>query len=188
MRALQHPRFRTYFTAIIALAELAHLAYQHFHGGIVSHHFLQDPNMPAISNAWGMLLLPVLAWYFCGRVQQRIANDAKQPKRIVLYFFSALAFGLALSTAFTLGQESISGWLFQGMLLGALFLPLYRAEIVFGFILGMTYTFGAILPSIIGTLVALLSMLMQRIIWPSLRRLLAKIVHQKTGDGGTSVP
>lgn len=174
MHALQHPRFRYYFTAIIALAELAHLAYEHFHGGIVSHHFLNDRNMPAISNAWGMLLLPVLAWYFCGRVQQCIANDAKQPKHIVLSFFSALVFGLALSTAFTLGQESISGWLFQAMLLGALFLPLYRAEILFGFILGMTYTFGAILPSIIGALVAMLSMLIQRIIWPTLRRLFAK--------------
>lgn len=174
MHALQHPRFRTYFTAMIALAELAHLAYEHFHGGIPNHHFLHDPNMPSISNAWGIMLLPALAWYFCGRVQQRIANNAKQSQRIVLFFFSALVFGLALSTAFTLGQESISGWLFQAMLLGAVFLPLYRAEILFGFILGMTYTFGAILPSIIGSLVALLSMLIQRLIWPTLRRLFAK--------------
>ncbi len=181
MRALQHPHFRTYFTAIIALAELAHLAFEHFNGGIVSHHILNDRNLPSISNAFGIVLLPVLAWYLSGQVQQRIAKDAKQAKRIVLCFFSALVFGLALSTAFTLGQETVSGWLFKGMLLGAVFLPLYRAEIVFGFILGMTFTFGAILPSIIGTIVVLLSMLFQLIIWPALRTLFAK-----KGGGGTS--
>jgi hypothetical protein len=186
MQALQHPRFRTYFTAFIALAEIVHLAFEHFNGGIVSHHILNDRNLPSISNALGIILLPALAWYLSGRVQQRIANDAKQTNRIVLFFFGAMAFGLALSTAFTLGQESISGALFQGMLLGAIFLPLYRAEILLGFIFGMTYTFGAILPSLIGTIVALISMLFQLIIWSVLRRLFAK--KGKKGDGGTSVP
>ena len=70
----QHPPpLRQYLTASITLAELAHLTWEHFHGGIRSHHFLNSADMPAISNAWGALLLPLLAWFLSAFIAKRIA-------------------------------------------------------------------------------------------------------------------
>jgi hypothetical protein len=41
-----------------------HLGWEWSQGGIASHHFLADSSMPAISNAWGLLWLPLLAWLY----------------------------------------------------------------------------------------------------------------------------
>ena len=73
-RSEQHPRpLRLYLIQSITLAELAHLTWEHFHGGIRSHEFLNSADMPAISNAWGALLLPALAWFLSAFIQKRIA-------------------------------------------------------------------------------------------------------------------
>ncbi|HSF52731.1 MAG TPA: hypothetical protein VLA71_03215, partial [Algoriphagus sp.] len=42
------------------------------------------------------------------------------------------------------------------VLLAALFLPIYRAECLLGFVFGMTYTFGAVLPTLVGSILALI--------------------------------
>ena len=104
-----------YPTAAVTLAELAHLAWEHFHGGIRSHHFLNSAGMPAISNAWGALLLPLLAWFLSAFIQKRIAltSDAKDssqklPTSIVVGFLGALLFGILLSASFTNGYETIT--------------------------------------------------------------------------------
>ena len=51
---------RVWLTVTVTLAESAHLAWEHFNGGVASHHFLNRADLPAISNAWGLLLLPTL--------------------------------------------------------------------------------------------------------------------------------
>jgi hypothetical protein len=48
--------------------------------------------------------------------------------------------------------------LFFGLFALAVQLPLYRAEHVLGFVVGMTFTFGAVLPTIIGAVFATLSL------------------------------
>ena len=139
----QHPpRLRLYLIESITLAELAHLTWEHFHGGIRSHHFLNSADMPAISNAWGALLLPALAWFLSTFIQKRIAltssaNDSSQklPTSIVVGFLGSLLLSILLSVSFTNGYETITEYLFMGMLLLALLLPVYRAECVLGFVL-----------------------------------------------------
>ena len=178
------PWLRQYLTASITLAELSHLTWEHFHGGIRSHHFLNSADMPAISNAWGALLLPALAWFLSAFIQKRLSltSDAKDssqklPPSIVVGFLGALLFGILLSASFTHGHETITEYLFMGVLLLALLLPVYRAECVLGFVLGMTFTFGAILPTLVASVIAAFSALVQLCVrpvfmgrWNALRR------------------
>ena len=59
---------------------------------------------------------------------------------VVAGFVGALLFGILLSVSFTNDYETIASYLFRGMFLLALLLPVYRAECVLGFVLGMTFT------------------------------------------------
>jgi len=75
-------------------------------------------------------------------------------------FVGALAYGIFLAVAFTQQYESVAFYLVIGLSLAAALIPVYHAEYVLGFILGMTFTFGAVLPTLIGALVAVVSALL----------------------------
>ena len=172
------PRLRLYLVAFVVFWEMAHLAWEQLNDGIKSHHFLAMKEMPAISNWWGLLLLPILAWFLAGSIQKRIdfQSNGKDSKSqvlasIVVGGVASLIFGILLSFFFTNGNENITAYLFFGMLLLALILPIYRAECLLGFVLGMTFTFGAVLPAFIGSIVAALSALVHLYIIPGLGRL-----------------
>ena len=178
MSEQQTARWRPYFIALVLLAELAHLVWEYFNGGVRGHHVLNRADLPEISNVWGLLLLPALAWFLTGRIQRRIAlqtkasaDPSKLPMGVLAGFAGALLFGVALSAAFTYDYENVASILFRGMFLLALLLPVYRAECVLGFVLGMTFTFGAMLPTAIGSVFAALSALAHLLIRPALVRL-----------------
>ena len=164
MTAQQLHRLRLSLTALVMLAEFAHLAWEHSHGGVVSHHLLNRSDLPAISNWFGAILLPALTWFLTGRIQRRIllpsggnGSAAMFPVGIIVGFLGSLILGVLLSVAFTNGHENVASYLFGSMLLAAVLLPVYRAECVLGFVLGMTFTFGAVLPTAIGSILAALS-------------------------------
>jgi hypothetical protein len=168
-------RWRTGLTAVVFLAELAHLAWEHFNGGVLSHHILNSSDLPAISNWWGVVVLPVLTWILAGRVQKRLAlqsggnaGTARFPKRVFVGLVGALLFGILLSVAFTNNFETIAATLFLGMFVLALFLPVYRAECVLGFVLGMTFTFGVVIPLVLGSILAVVSAVAQLYVRPLL--------------------
>lgn len=144
-------------TATIAIAGIMALllGWQHFNGGVPAHHLLADPGMPALSNWWGLLTLPLLAWYLLGRIERRHAGDPASAGRIKAAFAGALLFGVAIATLFTAGEHAIVDYLVQALVVVALFYPIYRAEYVLGFVLGMTWTFGAVLPTIAACVFAL---------------------------------
>lgn len=160
----QRRRTRLLLTGLILLAELLHLGWEYWHGGVKSHHLLNRPDLPAISNGWGLLLLPLLTWFLLGRIQDRVVtrsvgvdNERKLPVDVIAGFVGSLCYGAVLALAFMQGREDLSSYLFLGMLLAALLLPVYRPEYILGFILGLTFTFGAILPTIVTSLVAAVS-------------------------------
>jgi len=148
-------KFRLYFTGMVTLAIWALLAWNFTHGGVPSHHMLAQEDLPSFSNWWGGLLLPLLTWYLLYRVQKRVPDGAL-PLNVVYGFIGALVYGTLLATFFTFGNTDMSGLLFQGVFLLALFFPIYRSEYLLGFVLGMTYTFGAVLPTGIGAILALI--------------------------------
>jgi hypothetical protein len=178
-------------TAAVAAADWMFLVWQHFHGGVPSHHFLDRSDMPAISNWWGGLLLPLMAWFLIGRVQKRVASQGEASKRYAMIgFFCGLLFGVLLSAAFTLGADQVSNGMFESLFLLAFFVPIYRAEYLLGFVLGMAYTFGGVLPSIVGSVVAIITMVIYRYVRAGLLRIASLFVGRsmEADDGRPKHP
>lgn len=153
-------RIRIYVTSVVSIAIWILLTWNHYHGGIPSHHILADKDLPEISNLWGAFLLPVLTWLLLYRVQKRIISQSNAYAAPVLirhaiYSFAfSLAFGIAAACFFSYGYPDMTGNLMLGIPVVALFFPVYRAECLLGFVIGMSVTFGAVLPTAIGSILA----------------------------------
>lgn len=151
---------RTAITIAALVFEMAHLGWEHLHGGVAAHHLLNRADLPAISNWWGLLLIPALAWILVGRVQWRLARQSARsfrrprlPGAVLAGFAGALGYGVTLALAFTTSYHGLE-YVFLGAFAVALLVPVYRAEFVLGFIVGMTFTFGAVLPTILAVVIA----------------------------------
>lgn len=165
---------RLYFTGIVALAIWSLLAWNYYHGGVPSHHLLAREDLLSFSNGWGGLLLPLLAWFLSYRIQKRIYNGKEKyskenlPAHVVYGFVGALLFGIVLSTFFTFGNEEMPFYMMMGLLALALFFHIFRAECFLGFVMGMTFTFGGVLPTIIGSVLALLGAVLYLLVRPAI--------------------
>lgn len=162
-----------YFTAILTIAIWALLGWQHFNGGVPSHHLLADEKLPEISNWWGALLLPLLTPLLLHRIRKRIFRHSHTEQETVktlkgsLYnFLGSIIFGTLLSICFTLNYHDITGYMVLGLLAFAIFFPIYRGECLLGFVIGMTLTFGAVIPTGFGIMMAFLGLLIYMFIRP----------------------
>lgn len=160
MNATCSANCRLVLTVAALCAELFHLGWEHTHGGVLAHHLLNDPDLPAISNWWGALLIPLLTWWLVGRIGRSVAARQRGQERSAIApwtgFVGALVYGGALATAFSLGSP-VAELLFFALLALALIVSAWRAEFVLGFVLGMTFVFGAVLPTLIAAVLAALS-------------------------------
>lgn len=170
------PTSRLTLAALALLAEAIHLGWEALHGGIVSHHLLQSADMPGLSNAWGLLILPALAAWAAGRLP-RPGTTVRGWLPVALGFALPLLLGAALSLAFQLKLQALTEAIFFGLLLLALLLPAHRPESLLGFVLGMSWTFGAVIPTLIGGVIAGLSWLLRsaarrlwRVVAPGLKQ------------------
>lgn len=161
---------------------LCFLFWEHFHGGVASHHILQQQNLPVISNWWSGLLLPVLTWFLIGRTEKRIGNQASQGQQInklhnkaLLLFITGLGLGVLIATSFTNEYSVFLDNVPYIILVLSLIIPIFYAEFILGFILGMTYTFGAILPTVFILLLAIFGILTYRFIRPGIIMLIMKL-------------
>lgn len=155
---------RLLITIIITIGIWVLLIWNLYNGGVPSHHILNRADLPEISNWWGGLILPILTWVLLYRVTMRIIREdngnkiiANFPLKVIYNFLVAATFGMLLSLFFTLGYSNLSGNMIQIALALGLFIPIYRSEFILGFVIGMTYTFGAILPMAIAIVLASLS-------------------------------
>jgi hypothetical protein len=162
---MNEQRFRVIklvFVGLITLNIWSILIWQHLHEGVPSHYLLQSSDLPNISNWWGGLVLPVLTWLALAGVHKRILKSPPEHelllcKKIFIRFFIALCYGAMLSLSFVTGFSEISSVMFPAILLFAMFIRVYREEFILGFILSMSFTFGAVLPTIFGALIAIVS-------------------------------
>ncbi len=165
---------RLYLTGIASIAVGALLIWDHYHGGVPSHHISANKDLPAISNWWGALLLPLLTLFLLYRIQKRAFDkyEGAEARRLlpgVLYGFAgALLFGILIAACFTFGYPDITDYLILALLPLAIFFPIYRAECLLGFVVGMTYTFGAVLPTGFGALVCLVGLVLYLYIRPGI--------------------
>jgi hypothetical protein len=179
MTAKEFYKIRLYITAVATIAIWLLLVCDYFHGGVPSHHILQREDLPAFSNWWGGILLPLLTWFLLYRIQKRLSNNStgfKGSKNMLYAFIGALIFGILLSVFFTLGNTEMPYYMIVSLLFTALLLPIYRAEYFLGFVIGMTFTFGGVLPSIIISILSLIGAVLFLIVRPGILFVASKIV------------
>jgi hypothetical protein len=123
------------------------LGWQHVNGGVPAHHLLAREDLPAISNWWGLPTLPALAWFLLGRIERRLAAG-EDSRTILVVFILALAYGAFMADSFVSGRPDRSDNLAQLVFMVSLAFPVYYAECVLGFVIGMSFFLGAILPMI----------------------------------------
>jgi hypothetical protein len=143
--------------------------------GVISHHILHRADLPAISNWWSLLLVPTLVWLLTGAIARRFSVcETTRTNGLKMAVFSGFTggflIGAGLSIAFQTNHLIVAAVLFQGMFLLALFVRLYRAEYLLGIVLAMMFTFGAVLPTAIGSMVGAVAATMHLLIYPNLKR------------------
>ena len=171
---------RIYCTILVTVFIWTLLLWDYFHGGVTSHHLLQNKDLPSFSNWWSGILLPLLTWFLLYRSQVRIAKEATSsalPSSFIAYFVGALLFGIVLSVFFTLGNQDVPFYMIVGLLMLALFLPIYRSECFLGFVIGMTFTFGGVLPVLIGTILVLICSILYLALRPMVLFVYSKIAN-----------
>lgn len=172
--ALSVGGWRLRLAAIAAGLVALHLGWEWSRGGIVSHHFLADPSMPAISNVWGLLWLPLLAALYAASIRRRAIGSALRARwrpSIVAGLTGGLAAGAALAAFVIVGPDIESTWVLGSLLALSLAFPVWRGETVLGFLTGAMVAVGAILPSIFAFAFAALSFAVHRGLVPGLKHL-----------------
>jgi hypothetical protein len=182
LNAIERPAFIRYkilFTAFITMLLLSLLLWEYFHGGVPGHHILQDKDLPKISNWWGALMLPLLTWLMTSRTEKRMYEKASNADNDKQELFATgqrllvgLLFGLALAISFTNDFKFFLDNILYVVFILCLLMPVYYAEFILGFVLGMTYTFGAILPTAFVLIIAGLGFLLFKFIRPLLIKLI----------------
>jgi hypothetical protein len=157
------------------LAAAVHLGWEVTQGGVKSHHLLARKDLPAISNWWGLLILPSLGWIASRLATDRARADEGAAAKALAGFTCALVVGAALSASFVVGYESVSSGLFLATLASGLVFPTYRAEYMFGFVLGMTFVIGSALPMMAASVAAALSAAVHFLVRPAFAVLLRRV-------------
>jgi hypothetical protein len=154
-----YARIRAAITISATLGIGSLLGWQALHGGVPAHHILHRADMPAISNWWGALIIPVLTWFLLGRMKPRATT---RPKLVLISFAAGALVGTAQAITFFTGHEAITSNIVLSLFALALFVPIYRAECVLGIILAMTVPFGAVLPTAFAAVMATTGVILYR--------------------------
>lgn len=151
-------------TAVIILRE-------YFNGGVITHYLLAREDLPGFSNWWGLLTIPLLSWIVVTLIQRRLGREAvsgvdpkKRESKLQKRFLAALLFGIICSLLWEFGLASVLQYFILLPLLVAFFRPIHLPEYLLGFVIGMLYSFGGVLPILIGLVLLLLCFLINLII------------------------
>ncbi|MBK8286822.1 MAG: hypothetical protein IPK97_19245 [Ahniella sp.] len=143
---------------------VAHIGFEHFNGGVKTHHFLARADLPGFSNWLGLLILPLLGIIVAVRIKSLQDRQASGivPSPVAAGLLGSLLYGAALAASFHFGLPEVSKWLFMGLFLCSIVLPVYRAEYMLGFVVGMTITFGSVIPLTFAVVFATISFVLRR--------------------------
>ena len=177
-------KIKAVITGIVTVSILGLLFWEHFHGGVVRHHILHQQNLPTISNWWSGLLLPILTWLLLSGIERRLGKQSTQKKqtnnlqtKVLSLFITGLVFGILIAISFTNGYDLFLDNVLYIILVLSLLIPIYYSEFILGFILGMTYTFGAILPTAFILILAGIGILTYKFIRPIIAKLIMKFAN-----------
>ncbi len=151
----------------VALLVAAFILWEHFNGGVMVHHPLADEDLPGISNWWGLLTVPALSFFVLWLVDRRVSAHEDQKvatQRVTKHFLGGLIFGLIVALLWEVGAAEVLQFVILVPLVIALFIPVHFPECLLGFVLGMTFTFGGVLPIMIGIVVLVLAAIVHLVI------------------------
>jgi len=161
---------------------LAIIIGEYINGGVITHHLLADDNLPGISNWWGLLTIPLLTWIVISLIQKRQSkthiinpNSKNDTNGILNRFLGALIFGVSMSILWEFRLENIMQYLILLPIVTAFFRPVYLPECLLGFVYGMLYTFGGILPILIGLVLTVLCLIAYKVIRRGILIVVSKI-------------
>ncbi|OAQ41889.1 hypothetical protein A5893_01870 [Pedobacter psychrophilus] len=175
---------RIHFTVLVILFVWLNLIWDYFHTGVPTHHILQREDLPGVSNWWGGLAVPLISWFLLIRIAKRVnikmaISNIYNPS--IYTFLGSLFFGIILSFFFTI-SSNITGYMMIGLIFLSFFIQLYKAEFLLGFIIGMTYTFGGILPIAIGSLLIILFTINYKLVRYGVLYILSKVGLRKDNN------
>jgi len=135
----------------------AFILWEYFNGGVITHQLLASEDLPGISNWWGLLTVPLLSWITISLTKKNQDNKVTskrkyedQEARIQKHLLVSFLFGAIVSLLWEYGLESILQYFILFPVLIALFIPVHQPANLLGFVIGMLFTFGGVLPIIIG--------------------------------------
>ncbi|WP_299763619.1 hypothetical protein [uncultured Dokdonia sp.] len=143
---------RLVITLVVSILMWAFLAWDYFHEGVPTHYILHNDAYPGFSNWWGAITIPIVTWGLLYLVYLRtLKEETKNNTSSTIYgFIGFFLYAALLSYSFTTGSETIPMYMTLSLIVASFFVPIYRPECLLGYILGMTYVFGAILPLLFG--------------------------------------
>lgn len=95
-------------------------------------------------------------------------------RKVFGLFLTGLIFGILLSIAFTKEYKPFLDNVLYILIALGFIIPIYNSEFILGFILGMTFTFGAIIPTVFILIMAVIGMVMYKFIRPLILRVMAR--------------
>jgi hypothetical protein len=175
-------KIKGFIVGIVTFLIFGFLFWEHFHGGVTSHHILHQQDLPSISNWWSGLLLPILTWFLLSRIEKRLDKKNSQTQqtnnaisKVFWIFLIGLVFGVLLSTSFINDYKPFLDNVLYILILLSFIIPIYYSEFILGFILGMTYTFGAIIPTVFILIIAVIGLVAYRFIRPIILSLTTRL-------------
>ncbi|MDO5971277.1 hypothetical protein Q4Q35_15825 [Flavivirga aquimarina] len=147
------------------------ILWEHFNGGVITHHLLAREDLPGISNFWGLLSIPLLTWLIMSLINKRRdkiiksepTNLENYDSKILKGFLVALLFGIIASLLWEFNFSSSLQYFILAPIIIAFFKPVHLPEYLLGFVIGMLFTFGGILPIIIGIVLLVLCFLINKL-------------------------
>ncbi|MFC4632650.1 hypothetical protein ACFO3O_01955 [Dokdonia ponticola] len=147
---------RLLFTVIVSILMWTFLAWDYVHEGVPTHYILHNDDLPGFSNWWGAITIPLVTWGLLYLVHLRTGKEgSKNESSSILYgFVGFLLYAVLVSYLFSTvtGSENILFYMALGLIALSFLVPIYKPECLLGYILGMTFTFGPILPLLFGVI------------------------------------
>lgn len=184
---LEFPNFQKKSLFTIATTSLVslYLLIDYLKGHIPTHYLLANEDLPGFSNWWGLITIPLVTWIVLTLIERRKAILDKKGqlisvgayyKTLRVRFWSALLFGAIAGALWEFNLPEILEYYILLPFLMSLVVAVYFPECFLGFVLGMLYTFGGVLPILIGTVILIISFLIYQIIGRGIKWLFSRII------------
>lgn len=177
MKNLLSQKIRILVTALVTLLIWGHIAWDYTHDGIPVHYILHSQDMPGIPNWWGAIVLPFFTYFLLFRISKRLnkTENKESLKLMCSRLLAGILFAVSISVSFMNGID-ITDYIMGLIFLLAFIFPLYKLEYFLGWVLGSAFSFGAIIPILLGSILCLIFFLIYQLV-----RVIKRVLRPKVG-------